>query len=198
MVSSVQQPYLSPQAYLDWEPLQCDRYEYIDGEVYAMAGGTLPHSEIAVNLTALLKNHLRGKGCRVLGSDAKIGITDNGPFFYADGSVTCDGRDRTALKFCRYPCLIAEVLSPGTEAYDRGGKFAQYRRIESFQEYVLVSSDRITVEIFCLNDRGKWELTPYAQGDDIYLSSVDLRFPMEQLYDDVDLAESPTADSSLA
>jgi Uma2 family endonuclease len=88
MVSSVQQPYLSPQDYLAWEPLQDLRHEYIDDEVYAMTGGTLPHSEIVVNLTTLLKNHLRGKGCRVLGSDAKIGATESGPFFYAHGSVT--------------------------------------------------------------------------------------------------------------
>ena len=194
MVSSVPHPYLSPQDYLDWEPLQALRYEYIEGEVYAMAGGTLPHSEIAVNLTTLLKNHLRGKGCRVLGSDAKLGVTDSGPFFYADGSVTCDSRDRGSLKFCRYPCLVAEVLSPGTEAYDRGGKFAQYRRMESLQEYVLISSDRITVEIFRLNERGKWELTPYAQGETIQLSSVELEFPIEQLYEEVELAELPNAD----
>ncbi len=167
MVSSIQYPYLSPQDYLNWEPLQALRYEYIEGDVYAMAGSMLPHSEIAVNLTTLLKNHLRGKGCRVLGSDAKLGVTESGPFFYADGSMTCDSRDRGALKFCRYPCLIAEVLSPGTEAYDRGGKFAQYRRIESLQEYVLIGSDRITVEIFRLNERGKWELTPYVEGEGI-------------------------------
>ncbi len=198
MVSIVQHPYLSPQDYLDWELLQALRYEYIDGEVYAMAGGTLPHSEIAVNLTTLLKNHLRGKGCRVLGSDAKIGVTESGPFFYADGSVTCDSRDRGVLKFCRYPCLIAEVLSPGTEAYDRGGKFAQYRRMESLQEYVLIGSDRVAVEVFYLNERGKWELTPYAEGETIQLSSVELKFPIEQLYEEVELADLPNAESPMA
>lgn len=187
MTAAVQYPSLTPQAYLDWEPCQEIRYEYIDGEVFAMMWGSLPHSEIAVNLTALLKNHLRGKGCRVLGSDAKVGITENGPFFYADGSVTCDTRDRAALKFCRFPGLIAEVLSPNTEAYDRGGKFAQYRRIESLQEYVLISSDRASVEIFRLNEKGKWELTPYTQGQEIHLDSIDLWFPIERLYDDIDL-----------
>ncbi|MBE9076728.1 Uma2 family endonuclease [Romeria aff. gracilis LEGE 07310] len=196
MTAAVQYPFLTPQAYLDWEPLQEIRYEYIDGEVFAMTGGTLPHSEIAVNLTALLKNHLRGKGCRVLGSDAKVGITENGPFLYADGSVTCDPRDRAALKFCRFPCLIAEVLSPSTEAYDRGGKFAQYRRLESLQEYVLISSDLVSVDVFRLNEQGKWELTPYAQDQEIHLSSVDLAFPIERLYDDIDLAASESSETS--
>lgn len=191
MVATLQNPHLTPQEYLDWEPLQDIRYEYIDGEVHAMTGGTLPHSEIAVNLTTLLKNHLRGKGCRILGADAKTGITENGPFLYADVSVTCDSQDRTAIKFIRFPSIIGEVLSPSTEAYDRGGKFAQYRRIESLREYVLVSSEDISVEIFRLNEKGKWELTPYAQGDEIHLTSINLRFQIEQLYEDINLITDP-------
>ncbi|NJR58044.1 MAG: Uma2 family endonuclease [Cyanobacteria bacterium CRU_2_1] len=196
MVATLQHPHLTPQEYLDWEPLQDIRYEYIDGEIYAMTGGTLPHSEIAVNLTTLLKNHLRGKGCRILGSDAKVGITENGSFLYADASVTCDSRDRTALKFTRFPSIIAEVLSPSTEAYDRGGKFAQYRRIESLKEYVLISSEDISVEIFRLNEKGKWELTPYTQGDEIHLTSIDLGFPIEQLYEDINLTTETTLESN--
>ncbi len=195
MIATLQHPDLTPQEYLDWEPLQGIRYEYIDGGVYAMTGGTLPHSEIAVNLTTLLKNHLRGKGCRIFGSDAKIGITENGPFLYADISMSCDPRDRTAVKFARYPSLIAEVLSPSTEAYDRGGKFAQYRRLESFQEYVLLSSEDISVDIFRLNEKGKWELTPYIQGDEINFTSIDLRFPIEQLYEDITLTNETTPKS---
>ncbi len=195
MSATLQYPRLTPQEYLDWEPLQDIRYEYIDGAVYAMTGGTLPHSEIAVNFTTLLKNHLRGKGCRVLGSDAKVGITENGPFLYADVSMSCDHRDRTALKFARYPSLIAEVLSPSTEAYDRGGKFAQYRRLGSVKEYVLISSEDISVDIFRLNEKGKWELTPYTWGDEIHLTSIDLRFPIEQLYENITLTNETTPES---
>lgn len=189
MITTLQHPHLTPQEYLDWEPLQDIRYEYIDGEIYAMTGSTLPHSEIAINLTTLLKNYLRGKGCRILGSDAKVGINENGPFLYADVSVTCDSRDRTALKFVRYPSLIAEVLSPSTEAYDRGGKFAQYRRFASLKEYVLISSEDISIEIFRLNEKGKWELTPYTQGDEIHFTSIDMRFSIKQLYEDITLTE---------
>ncbi|MBE9012257.1 Uma2 family endonuclease [Pseudanabaenaceae cyanobacterium LEGE 13415] len=177
----------SPQEYLDWEEQQEIRYEYAEGEVYAMTGGTIPHSAIAVNFVSLLKFHLRGRGCQVLNSDAKVGITEDGPFFYPDINVTCDQRDRTALKFVQYPCLIAEVLSPTTEAYDRGSKFAQYRQLESLKEYVLISSDSANVEIFRLNQNNKWELTPYSKGDEIQLVSVDLKFSIDLLYEDINL-----------
>lgn len=196
MVAALKDPSFSPQEYLDWEPLQDLRYEYIDGRVYAMTGGTLPHSGIAVNLVSLLKNHLRGKGCSTLNSDAKIGITETGPFLYPDVSVTCDLRDRTAIKFALYPTLIAEVLSPSTEAYDRGGKFAQYRRLESLKEYILVRSDAIAVDIFRLNENQKWELTPYVEGDEIHLTSLDLTFPIELLYEDITLVEEPLPESN--
>ncbi len=198
MVANLQHPHLTPQEYLDWEPLQNIRYEYINGEVYAMTGGTIPHSKIAVNLTTLLRNHLRGSGCSILNSDAKIGITTLGPFVYPDASVTCDSRDRTALKFALYPSLIAEVLSPITEAYDRGGKFALYRRLESLKEYILITSEAIGVEIFRLNENGKWELTPYAEGDEIHLTSINLTFPIEHLYEDITLISETANDEQKA
>jgi Uma2 family endonuclease len=178
----------SPEEYLEWEEQQAIRYEYLEGEVYAMTGGTLPHSEIALNFAALLKSHLRGRGCRVFGSDAKVRISEKGPFFYPDVSMTCDERDRTALKFAEYPCIIAEVLSPTTESYDRGKKFAKYRQLKSLKEYVLISSDAINVEIFRLNEKGKWELTSYAEGDEIELTSIDYKFSIELLYEDITLA----------
>ncbi len=128
-------PRLTPQEYLEWEAQQPLRYEYFNGEVLAMAGGTLPHGDIALNLASLLRESLRGH-CKVRNSDAKVGITDSGPFTYPDLSISCDERDHTARQFIRYPCVIIEVLSPSTEAYDRGGKFALYRRLSTLQEYV--------------------------------------------------------------
>lgn len=196
MVANLQSPRFSPDEYLDWEEQQQIRYEYVNGEVYAMTGGTIPHSGIAVNFIVILKSHLRGRGCQVLNSDAKVRVTEQGPFFYSDISVTCDPHDRAALRFIDSPCLIAEVLSPSTEAYNRGSKFAQYRRFDNLKEYVLVSSEAIAVEIFRLNERGKWELTPYVEGEEIHLTSVDLKFPIEQLYEDVTLAPT-TPEASL-
>lgn len=177
-------PRLTPQEYLEWEIQQPLRYEYFNGEVFAMAGGTLPHADIALNLASLLREPLRGR-CKVRNSDAKVGITDSGPFTYPDLSISCDERDRTARQFIRYPCVIIEVLSPSTEAYDRGGKFALYRRLPTLQEYVLVSSETKTVEIFRRNDVGEWRFIPYSEGDTIELVSLGITLSLNAIYEDV-------------
>lgn len=196
MVTTPEPKYMSPQEYLDWEEKQPIKYEYINGEVFAMTGGTIPHNAIAVNLTTTLKNHLRGGSCRVYAADAKVGVSENGPFHYPDVMVTCDERDRRAIQAIYYPCLIVEVLSPSTESFDRGKKFQQYRRISTLREYVLISAEQINVEVFRLNDRGVWELYTYMEGEDIYLSSVDLTCAIALLYEDVVL-ESDEQESIL-
>jgi Uma2 family endonuclease len=115
MVAAREQfPKLTPAEYLDWEEQQELRHEYLNGEVYAMTGGTMNHSQIAGNFTTLLNIHLRGSGCRVLNSDAKVQIAASNDYIYPDVSVTCDDRDKTATKFISHPCLIVEVLSPST------------------------------------------------------------------------------------
>ena len=177
-------PHLTPQEYFEWEAQQPLRYEYFDGEVFAMAGGTLPHADIALNIASLLREPLRGR-CKVRNSDAKVGITENGPFVYPDVSVSCDERDRTAQKFAQYPALIIEIISPTTEAYDRGGKFALYRKLESLQEYVLVGSETKTVEVFRRDEKGTWTFVPYGEGDTIVLTSVDVTVTVEAIYEDV-------------
>lgn len=182
--------YLTPPEYLEWEERQDIKYEYVNGEVFAMTGGTIPHNDIAVNLTTALKNHLRGSGCKVLMADAKLGVSEVGPFHYPDVMVTCDERDRQAIKFIQYPCLITEVLSPGTEGYDRGGKFSHYRRIKTLQEYILIDAQQISVECFRLNDKGIWELHPYEEDDEIYLTSVDFQMNTSLLYEDVQFPTS--------
>jgi Uma2 family endonuclease len=185
-------PRLTSQEYLEWEVQQPLRYEYINGEVFAMAGGTLPHADIALNLASLLRELLRGR-CKVRNSDAKVGITDEGPFTYPDLSISCDDRDsrtetlceRTARQFIRYPCVIIEVLSPSTEAYDRGDKFTLYRRFPTLQEYVLVSSETKTVEIFRRDDVGEWRFIPYSEGDTIELVSLGITLSLNAIYEDV-------------
>lgn len=197
MVSTSQHPSLTPQAYFEWEAQQELRYEYFDGDVFAMAGGSLPHADIALNIASLLRSQLRG-GCKVRNSDAKVGITDNGPFVYPDVSVSCDERvhevsqdeNRTAQKFSRYPCLIVEVISPGTEAYDRGGKFALYRRLKTLQEYVLVGSESKTVEIFRRDAEGTWAFIPHQENDEIQLMSTGITFSMAEIYASVVLDAS--------
>jgi Uma2 family endonuclease len=188
MIASPDQKYMTPQEYLEWEEHQEVKYEYVNGEVFAMTGGTIPHNVVAVNLTTALRNHLRGGSCRVYMADAKVGVSEAGPFHYPDVMVSCDKRDRQAIKFIQYPCLIMEVLSPGTEAYDRGGKFTHYRRIQTLREYVLIDAEKISIECFRLNDRGFWELHPYEEGNEVHLTSVDFRFPISLVYEDVQLS----------
>ncbi len=185
MIATPKQKYMTPQDYLEWEERQNTKYEYVNGEVLAMTGGTIPHNAVAVNLTTALRNHVRGSSCRVFMADAKVGVSENGPFHYPDVMVTCNERDRQAIKFIQYPCLIAEVLSPGTEGYDRGGKFAHYRRIKTLREYVLIDAQQINVECFRLNEKGIWELHPYTEGDEIYLNSIDFHCPISLIYEDV-------------
>lgn len=193
MIAQLKPQLMSPQEYLEWEEQQPIKYEYINGEVLAMTGGTLSHNSIAINLTSALKNHLRGKGCKVFMADAKLGVSQNGPFHYPDVMVSCDMRDQRSRQIIYYPTLIIEVLSPGTEAFDRGKKFRNYRQIETLKEYVLIESERINVESYRVNERGKWELTAYAADTtiadstdlEINFSSVNFSCPISLLYEDV-------------
>ncbi|MEO0394440.1 MAG: Uma2 family endonuclease [Cyanobacteria bacterium P01_A01_bin.137] len=191
MVATQQHPRFTAQEYLEWEVQQTLRYEYFDGEVFAMAGGTLPHADIALNIASILREPVKGR-CKVRNSDAKVGITEEGPFVYPDVSVTCNAQDLAAQKFSRYPCLIVEVMSPSTEAHDRGGKFALYRRLESLQEYVLVSSETETVEVFQRDKQGKWVFIPYGKNDEIALMSVGMTISVSDIYENVVLAAEPT------
>ena len=187
------QPTLTPTEYLEWEAQQPLRFEYMEGHVVAMAGGTIAHNQIAVNLVSLLRPHLRRQNCKVLSGDAKVAISEAGPFYYPDVSVTCDPRDRHARAYIQFPCLIIEALSDSTEARDRGLKFRHYRRIETLQEYVLIDPDRVLVEGYRRNERGNWELvttlsdspTPMGPDTALSLTSVNLDIALSQIYEDV-------------
>jgi Uma2 family endonuclease len=173
---------LTPEEYFAWEEKQEVKHEYFDGEVFAMSGGTPNHSQIAVKLTTLLDVHLEDGDCRVFNSDARIKIQASEKYVYPDTSVTCDERDRQNTQFIAYPSLIIEVLSPSTEAYDRGKKFKLYQRSTTLTEYVLVSSEEMEIEVFRKNDRSKWEVTNYIAGDAVELESIKLTFPIERVY----------------
>ena len=152
MVVSPSLSYVSPEEYLEGEQHSPVKHEYRRGQVYAMAGASDAHVIIAGNLFALLRNHVRGSGCLTYISDMKAQIESINTYYYPDVMVTCDQRDRVFDYFKRHPTLIVEVLSPKTEAFDRGDKFADYRQLESLQEYVLVSQTRMGVECFRRNE----------------------------------------------
>jgi Uma2 family endonuclease len=172
----------TPEEYFAWEEQQLERHEYIDGEVYAMSGGTINHSEIASRFNRILGNHLDDSGCKTLNSDARISILETTDYSYPDGSVTCDDRDKSSTQYIAYPCLIVEVLSDSTEAYDRGEKFYRYRRNPVLQDYVLVSAKSIAIDLYSKNDSGEWVIINYRAGDVVEFKSINLSFPIEQVY----------------
>ncbi|MCW6050163.1 Uma2 family endonuclease [Lyngbya sp. CCAP 1446/10] len=178
-------PKLTPEEYFIWEEQQLLRHEYLNGEVYAMSGGTQNHGRIASNIIFIVKGHLRGGGCQVGNSDCRVNVFETKNYIYPDVSVTCDDRDRTAIQAIQFPCLIVEVLSPSTASYDRGDKFRLYRRNPSLQDYVLVDAEKIAIDLYRKNDRGNWEIFNYQSGDNIYLQSIDLSFPIESVYEDI-------------
>lgn len=180
-------PLFTPAEYLAWEERQEFRHEYIDGKIYSMTGGTVNHGRIALNIGSVLANHLRGSGCMVLNSDVKVQVSESNStsFCYPDISVTCDERDRQADRFISHPCLIIEVLSPSTEAYDRGKKFRKYRRSATLQEYVLISTTDIRLEIYRRNEQGKWEVETCLEGDLVELQSISFTAAIEQIYEDI-------------
>lgn len=182
---------LSPEDYLAAEAASPTKHEYRDGDVYAMAGGTDAHNQITGNLYALLRAHLRGRGCRTYFADIKARIETINRFYYPDVMVTCDERDTALSTYKQHPCLIVEVLSESTEAFDRGDKFADYRQLDSLQEYVLISQTRQQVEVFRRSAEGLWVLHPYGTGDQIVLASVAWEGNMADLYEDVSFAENP-------
>ncbi|MEB3215307.1 MAG: Uma2 family endonuclease [Nostocales cyanobacterium 94392] len=182
MVANPQFQYMSPQEYLEWEKTQELRYEYIDGEVFAMTEGTKPHNRIAGNLYTDLDGFLAEKECEVYISDVKVQVTPSGPYHYPDVVVSCDQRDKESIDMVQYPCLIVEVLSLSTAAFDRGKKFTRYRQSSTLKEYVLIESDEIAVECFRRNEQGLWVLHTYEQGDSLILESVGMTIPIEKLY----------------
>jgi Uma2 family endonuclease len=171
--------------YLAHEERSQTKHEFVNGEVFAMAGGTVEHGALAMAVGRALGNGLEGKPCRVLSSDVKVRVLATGLATYPDVSVVC-GTLETALDDANAvtnPVLIVEVLSDSTEAYDRGEKAAHYRRIPSLREYVLVSQRSPLIEVQRRNERGNWELFVEARaGQSAELASVGALLDVDGIY----------------
>ncbi len=182
---------MSAEEYLLWEPTQEERYEYWDGEVVMMSGATRNHNRISLNFSKLLDDALADRTCEVYIVDVKVQVEPGQKYFYPDVVVTCDERD-TDPQLVQFPCLIIEVLSPSTEAADRGKKFAKYRQSPTLQEYVLVQVAQPIVEMFRRNEQGKWVLSEYNLGDILRLESVDVEIAIADLYRQVQFETEAT------
>lgn len=163
-MSAHPRPRLTPEEYLEIERAAEFKSEYYNGRMHAMAGGWFPHAQIIGNLIGELHAALRKRPCSVTPSDLRLRVSLQGLYTYPDVIVVCgppqfaDEKSDTLLN----PTLIAEVLSPSTEAYDRGFKAVQYRTLESLQEYALVSQAEPRVEVFRRQTGGGWLLSEYA------------------------------------
>ncbi len=188
MIAS-QNSYLTPDRYLHLEVSSNIKHEYIDGQIYAMAGASDAHVTIAGNLFTLLRNHVRGSGCRVYISDMKVRIESLNRFYYPDIIVSCDRRDLETSTYKRFPTLIIEVLSDSTEAFDRGDKFIDYQQIESLREYILINTKQQRVDCLRRNEEFLWVFQSYDRREhpSFRLDSIDFEEKLELLYEDVSL-----------
>jgi Uma2 family endonuclease len=192
MIAPSPSSFLAAPDYLQAEAQSPIKHEYIDGQVYAMAGASDSHVTVAGNLFALLRPQMRGTGCRVYISDMKARIESRNIFYYPDLMVTCDPRDRSYTTYKCHPCLIVEVLSPSTEGFDRGDKFADYQQLESLQEYVLISTQRQRADCFRRSPEGLWVMQSFLPASTIDLSSINVQVEINALYEDVILGQELT------
>ena len=186
--------YLSEAQYLSIERAAEFKSEFFKGEIFAMAGGSPMHSLIAANLIRHLGNKLENHSCKVFTSDLRLKIEATGLFTYADAPVICGplqfavGTDDTVVN----PALIAEVLSPSTEAYDRGEKFQHYRQIPSLQEYLLVNQRLPRIEQFLRAPNGEWTLrTADSANATLALPSLKITLELNKIFAGVEFPAGP-------
>lgn len=185
--------WLTPQEYLTRERRAMTKSEYLNGEVFAMAGASERHNLITTNLVIALGTQTKGRLCKVYAHDMRVKVRPSGLYTYPDVVVVCgqaefeDEHVDTLLN----PTLLIEVLSDSTEAYDRGRKFDHYRALASLQEYLLVTSKAAAVDQFVRQPDGRWLLTTYrGSGAVVNSAAIDCRLPLAEIYDKVDLSDA--------
>lgn len=179
-----EKPAFTREDYLAWENEQAERHEYVGGEVFAMTGVRDSHNVVAGNFYLALRQHLKGSPCKTYMADVKLEVVAVDSVFYPDVFVTCESPADPLVK--RDAKLIIEVLSPSTEAYDRGRKFAFYRQLPGLQNYVLVSTDEARIEIYSRAEDDAWLLRSYDANDQFTLASVGLILSVNSVFEDVD------------
>ena len=177
------------EEYLAFERASRDvKHEYYDGEIFAMAGASLPHNLVVGNLVTALNQRLRDRDCMVCPSDMRV-QSPTGLYSYPDVSIVCgtpelaDEHNDTLLN----PLIVIEVLSPSTEAYDRGKKFGHYKTISSLREYVLVAQDRTAIDHFARQDDGRWLMTSVNDlSSELVMPALDVAVSSGDVYAKVD------------
>jgi len=178
----------TPEEYLALEREAEYKSELINGQIYAMSGASEEHNLITLNLASEIRQQFKGRSCRVYSADMRVKVSSTGMYTYPDVVAVCGGSifEGSEVDTLTNTTLIAEVLSPSTEAYDRGEKFAHYRRLPSLQEYVLISQDKLRVEHY--RRRGEeWIFTELSELEDtLHLAAVDCSVALRDIYDKVE------------
>jgi Uma2 family endonuclease len=184
--------WISSEEYLEIDRASPDvKYEYIDGHMYAISGGTIDHAQIAMNLIRALDDHLQRGSCRVFSSDVRVQVAEK-KYFYPDVTVSCNPEDWQQGKsdIIRFPRLVIEVLSPSTEARDRRKKSPSYQAYPTIQEYALISTECQWVEVFRrYTDGNMWLYQQYEPDQIVELASVRLTIPLSHIYRFTDVPE---------
>lgn len=184
--------YLTPAEYLVLERKATTKSEYLNGRVYAMVGASREHNLIAVNMASELHGQLRERPCETYINDMRVKIAPAGLYTYPDVVVVCEKPrfEDADLDTLLNPTVLIEVLSPSTEAYDRGEKFAHYRQLESLREYLLVAQNRVCVERY-FRQGAQWLLTEFsALDDEIDLVSISCQLSLRAIYAKVEFPAS--------
>lgn len=180
---------LTEAEYLELEAKSEIKHEFYNGHLYALAGGTYRHSCICSASLVALSNSLKGSGCVVSGSDTMVKVASTGLMTYPDVAIVCGAVDLFNSVAVLNPVVILEVLSPSTEAYDRGRKFMHYRQIPTLAHYILVFPEEIGVDHFCRQADGSWRLASFAEAGMLSLNDLRIEIPVTALYEGVDFGE---------
>lgn len=178
--------------YLSGESDGALRHEYVDGQVYAMAGGSERHNRIALNIAFHLRAAARGRPCGTFIADMKVRVRAVNLFYYPDVMLTCEPGDDHPL-YKEHPCLIAEVLSPSTATTDRREKWFAFRRLESLRYYLLVDAEQVAVDYYLRDGAGEWQVARLDPGEMLNVECDNYRaaLSLEDIYEDVGLALPP-------
>jgi len=178
----------SPQEYLRRERLAKDKHEYYDGSVIALAGASLAHNRIVINIISAINSRLKDRPCEILPSDIRVTVPSGKAYMYPDATIVCGPPEMEDDKFdtLKNPRVIFEVLSHSTAAHDRGRKFLYYQQIPSFQEYILIDSTECWVEMSCRQKDGSWGSQANADpASYLAISSIKASIPLQEVYRNV-------------
>ena len=192
----ISEAYFTPEEYITLErkaipDAETVRSEYMNGEIIPMSGASFAHNLITYNISGELRNRLKSSGCLAFANEMRVSIPSVKSYFYPDVGVVCEEPrfEDDVFDILLNPIVVVEVLSPSTEAYDRGDKFAHYRQLQSLQEYVLVSQDKVRVDHYARHET-QWILTDFqALDQQLPLTSIQCELPLQEIYENVPFPE---------